>query len=203
MAESCPSLISVNSITGTKLIEDGGRHCDQDIWQLSSTLKTNGDLALEIEQIAYLAEIIASVAVVVSLVYLATQIKQSNRLMELEKTKYAAEQVTSIVELVIGDASLVELTAKDRTQLSVTEKERLLLLGRRTINAIRQTWLTADKDALEKGSVQSVGTFKQMYHRPISNYGMPDVWPDFKLAMESEFVEWFDKNIVAENGEPS
>jgi len=146
------------------------------------------------EAIGAVGEIAGAVAVVLSLIYLASQIRHSNRLMTLEATRDASNLAVPIVDMILTDDHLMEILIKDRDSLTEIERAKLLTLGRRTIMAVRQVWLTRDE---VRGFEGMISIYKAMYHREGINYGMPDVWTSFKDAHEPEFTAWFDENVAS------
>ena len=146
------------------------------------------------EAIGAVGEIAGAVAVVLSLIYLASQIRYSNRLMTLEATRDAFDQSLPVVDMILTDDHLMEILIKDRDSLTEVERAKLLTLGRRMIMASRQIWLTRDEVRGVEGLVR---IYKAMYHREGINYGMPDVWTSFKDAYEPEFAAWFDENVAS------
>jgi len=149
------------------------------------------------EAIGAIGEIAGALAVVASLIYLATQIRQSNKLLNLESRKYVIEQVTMIGEIVLKDESLITLMLKKREDLNKTENARLMMLARRMVIGIQQGFDHAPSD-VELDGLATV--MKSMYHREGINYGVPDIWPEYRevLAIDhADFVNWFDEKIVS------
>ncbi len=147
------------------------------------------------EAIGAIGEIAGALAVVASLIYLATQIRQSNKLLILESRKYVIEQVTMIGEIVLKDETLITLMLKQREDLNKTENARLMILGRRMIIGIQQGFDNAPDDNLDG----LAANMKSMYHREGINYGVPDVWPEYREVValdDPDFVKWFDEKIV-------
>ncbi|NQV69442.1 MAG: hypothetical protein HQ498_05390 [Pseudohongiella sp.] len=147
------------------------------------------------DAIGAVGEIAGAIAVVVSLIYLASQIRQSNRLMTLEATKYATEAVIPIADMVLADDSLIDLMIKDSEELTVRELVKLKLLGRRMIIGIRSNYLAKDD---VRYLDESITMYNSIYHRDKFNYGMSLVWPDYRKELNPEFVAWFDENIVSQ-----
>ena len=149
------------------------------------------------EAIGALGEIAGALAVVASLVYLATQIRQSNKHLDLESSKHTIEQVTRIGEFVLQDESLVELLIKTREELNATERARLTILGGRMIVGIQQGY----RNEANAEDLDGLATFmNMMYHREGLNYGLPDVWPAYRelLSIDSpDFVTWFTEKVVS------
>ena len=38
---------------------------------------------------------------------------------------------------------------------------------------------------------------RAVYHRPILNYGAPLAWESYKSRADPEFIDWFERNVVA------
>lgn len=145
--------------------------------------------------IGAIAEIAGAIAVVVSLVYLASQIKHSNHLMTLEATKYATDLVIPFMDMMLVEDDLLDLMIKDPSDLSEREQIKLKLLGRRMIVTIRQMYLAKDEIRLME---ETISMCRAAYHRDKMNYGMPTVWPEYKQELPTEFVAWFEDRIVSE-----
>lgn len=149
------------------------------------------------DAIGAIGEIAGALAVVASLIYLATQLRQNNKLIDLESEKHVIGQVTMIGDIVLKDESLVELMLKQREELNNVEHARLMMLGRRMIIGIQQGFDNVP-DKRQLNGLAAV--MKSMYHREGLNYGVPDVWREYSkvLSVDSpDFVNWFDEKVVA------
>lgn len=144
--------------------------------------------------IGAIGEIAGAIAVVVSLIYLASQIRHGNKLMTLEATKYISGQITPIIDMVLQNDELIDLMQKGHEELTERETAKLHLLGRRMIEAARQTYLAKDEVRDIEASILILRT---VYHREKNNYGMPYVWPESKKAQTPDFAEWFEANIAS------
>lgn len=145
------------------------------------------------DAIGAFGEIAGAIAVVVSLVYLASQIRHSNNLMSMEASRFVAEQSIPIADLILENPDLMKIQIKDRNELDDLERSLLHLLGRRMIIAARQVYLSQEEVRDLDGVLR---VYRGMYHRPGVNYGMPDCWPEFKKINSPDFVKWFDENIA-------
>ena len=143
------------------------------------------------EAIGVIGEICGALAVVASLFYLATQMRQNNRLLVLESRKYATASIFDVVDMVLQDQTIIDLMLKPRNELNDSEKARLLLLGRRMIISIQQGY---NNNVDERDQLSSIA--KAMYHREGMNYGLPDIWDEHKVVLQPDFVDWFESTIV-------
>jgi len=146
------------------------------------------------DAIGAVGEIAGALAVVVSLVYLASQIRQSNRLMSLEATKFSTDTILTLTDMVLADDKLIDLMVKDSEDLTERELFKLKMLGRRMIVAIRSNYLARDE---VRSLDESTTMFSAIYHRDKFNYGMRLVWPEYKNELNPEFATWFEENIVS------
>jgi hypothetical protein len=145
------------------------------------------------EAIGAIGEVVGALAVVASLIYLASQMRQNNKLLVLEANKFGVEQVMVMSDLILNDQSLIDLMLKPRDQLDKSEKTRLSVLGRRTIISIQQNY----NNVTARDSIDSLATIMcEVYHREDINYGMPDVWPEYQKVLPPDFVNWFQVNIA-------
>ena len=91
------------------------------------------------DAIGAIAELLASITVIVTLIYLATQIRQSNTNLHITTTRdFANSQATWIRSLCYDEkmVSIYQLGLKDRQTLSKQERVRFDLLLLEMINQV-------------------------------------------------------------------
>ena len=110
---------------------------------------------MTLEQIAYLAEIIASVAVIASLIYVAKQLGQNTAMMRVAASSERVQRDFELGESLIdsreiaefwlkGDSELESLDPADRTRLMFFE--RRAILHWHNMYELRQEGLLPDAD---------------------------------------------------------
>jgi len=153
------------------------------------------------DAIGAIGEIVGAVAVVGSLIYLATQISVSNRVARNSANEELFNQWASNAELLAGDSERAQIFIKGLTRydsLNQEEKFRFNLQMHQTINAwernliqskaeeIDRHWIKK-QDWVRRRVVNSPG-FSQYYH-----YAKGSISPELCEVIESEigkFEEW-------------
>ena len=91
---------------------------------------------MTLEQIAAFAEIIASLGVIISLVYIARQMKQNTEHLKISNASLRVDREYSLVDPIMRDRDLMELWLKggDRfSELDEADQMRLILFEHRAI----------------------------------------------------------------------
>ena len=140
-----------------------------------------------------IGEILGAIAVFLTLLYLATQIKQTNKMARFETTREIMGQFNACNHLYATDATIREVLL-NKGELSVEEAEQLYSYVDMYCNAWATAQLALDQglvdEALFAGVVRDIGVamnrwpnMRQAVERWFSNY------PDFK---DSEFFRAID-----------
>lgn len=138
--------------------------------------------------------LVANLAVVAGIFFLALEVRQNNAMAELERQATVNARVNALVDMVIANPDLIDLLRKDTAALNASEAARLRLLGIRALLGFQDGFLDVRAGrAEEEGTMR---TQRAIYHRPILNYGVPLVWETFRNQADPEFVEWFETNVV-------
>ena len=106
------------------------------------------------DAIIALSEIITAIGVVVSLLYVAAQIKQSNRLVQSEAGFAYVTESNRFLELTITEAAVADLLVKLGSDTAITAEEEIRAdaLGERLIN----NWWLAE-NSFRKGVLDEEG----------------------------------------------
>ena len=140
-------------------------------------------------------EILGAVAVFLTLLYLAAQIRQANKMARFDTTREILAQVNACNRLIATDATIREVLFKE-SGLSVGEAEQLYSFVDMYCNAWATTQLAFDQDLVDEslwaGTVKDVGvqmkrwpSMRQPAETWLSNY------PDFK---DSEIFKAIDQH---------
>ena len=150
---------------------------------------------MESSKLGNWVSIATNLGVLAGLVFFGFEYRQNNQLIEIERSAYTQEQITSIIDLVIQDPGLVELMGKDKSELTQAEDDRLTLLGLRMLLNMQSQFsaIVASGSSLE----ENASIDRAIYARPRLNYRAPHAWETFKAARgETAFTSWFEKNVV-------
>ena len=149
---------------------------------------------ITLEQFNYIAEIVASAAVIASLIYVAIQIRQNtstNKLMSAQNLSYELRNVNAALaeDSDIADISLRAM--KDIESLSPTEKHRFYI----NVNCIFRVY----ESALYQHSQGTVDepVFNALLgnmHLTKNTSGYQAFWRDRKSIFSKEFQDYYDSD---------
>jgi len=154
---------------------------------------------MTLEQFAYLGEIIAAVAVIASLIYIGTELKQNTAALEAQSRFNLVSLRTSMVDILFQDRELLdalhkyvqgeELSRAERTAV-IVQSFRLLETWEWQFGEFRAGTLPKDRLPIE--------SWRQLYHeRPIPN-ALPEAWQIRRAALHPEFVKFIEESVIAE-----
>lgn len=142
-----------------------------------------------------IVSILANVGVIAGIVFLGIELRQNNRLLDVEVRANYTGRASSVLELVIQQPDLVMLMEKEPESLTETERNRLRLLGIRLLLTTEQNYKDVIAGFQDEAEVRRFT--KSIYDRPVLNYGVPLAWETYKLRASPEFVEWMEANVIA------
>ncbi|MEQ9021582.1 MAG: hypothetical protein RLN82_02350 [Pseudomonadales bacterium] len=147
---------------------------------------------MNLEQLAYLAEIIAAIAVIASLIYVARQLQQTNEMMKVSASNSRVEREYDILNDVIGNREIAEIWCKgDRSfdSLDDIDQQRLIFFERRAIvlwhhiYSLRQQGLYSDEDwHWNEWIIQNIGR----------RQAIREAWNLFKGSYQQSFQNYID-----------
>lgn len=147
---------------------------------------------MSIEQYAYLGEIVAAVAVIASLIYVARQLAQTATTMRVSGASERLERDYEIVLPLIENREFAEIWLKagdDFASLDDVDQQRVLFFERRAIMLWHHTF------QLRKQSLLQDAIWKEQIW-VIKNIGrrqpVREAWKLFRGAFEQDFQEFVD-----------
>lgn len=149
--------------------------------QAMDTLKLNGWLT-----------VLTNIGVIVGLVFLVLEVQQNNEFYTLEVTSRNLDVIYNIVDVAFEDESAFETMMKDPAERTLLESVRLESIGRRMIVAYRRSWRDGYFDAYP----ELAATVSQTWNSQI-NFGMSEAWEGLKPALSSEFISWWESNVIS------
>ncbi len=126
------------------------------------------------DAIGAVGEILGAAAVLITLLYLATQVKQTNKIARFNSTRELMGQFDDLNRLVVTDAGLRQILAKEG-ELSDDEREQLYSFA----NMYCNVWSTA-QTAFDQGQLEA-GFFASA----LKDVGVElRRWPNFRRSVE-------------------
>ena len=150
-----------------------------------------------LEQAAFIGEIIAAIAVIASLIYVARRVGQNTAMMRVNAASERLQREFDIASPMIQSRDIAEIwvtAASDFDSLDNVDKERMLVYERRAIAlwhhlfVLRQQKLYADAEWHE--AKWMIRTFGQ-------RQANREAWRLVKEAFEKPFQEFVDNQIAS------
>ncbi len=150
---------------------------------------------MTLEQLAYVAEIVAAIAVIASLIYFARQLHQTNAMMRVSASNSRVEREYDILNDVIANRDIAEIWCKGDTSfdsLDEVDQQRLIFFERRAIVlwhhifSLRQQDLYSDDDwHWNEWVIQNIGR----------RQAIREAWNQFKDSYQEPFREYIDEQF--------
>jgi hypothetical protein len=152
---------------------------------------------MALEQLALLAEIIAAIAVVASLVYVAKQMRQTNILIGAQAVSAEYEGRRNFAENLSLTPSLAEVLAKVKKgeKMSEAESIQLYALGLSVLRSFEYHFLERASGAHSRDE-HYVDRLRALYHSNWLDYRLADTWNKSKSQFNPEFARFFEENVV-------
>jgi len=155
---------------------------------------------MTLEQLAYLAEIIAAIAVIASLVYIAKQLGQTNSMMRVSAANERVEREYDLLNSIIDNRETAEYWCKGGSSfdsLDEVDQQRLIFFERRAIVlwhhlfSLRQQGLYSDEDWYwNEWIIQNIGR----------RQSVREAWRQFRDSYKKPFQEYIDGQFaIADN----
>ena len=145
-----------------------------------------------LEQFNYIAEIIASVAVIASLIYVAIQIHQNTHTIKLTSAQNLSHELRDSFAFLISDVELTEIhlrAMQNIESLTPLEKHRLYLWLNNTFRVYENAHYQNTQGTVDKvvwnGIIGNLNATKKQ-----SGYQL--FWDERKFFFNTEFQEFYD-----------
>jgi hypothetical protein len=142
------------------------------------------------DAVSAIAEILSSVGVIASLVYLAIQLRQNNELMSAEARQSRTESSESAFRAMAENADLAEIFVKARQgqKLSAVEGQRFMAYWMALLVNLQATFRELRPEELE-----SVLNRYRTYQAALPELNA--VWSQVRTNLVPAFVELMDTNV--------
>lgn len=147
---------------------------------------------LDITTLAAWGEFIGGIAVVVSLIYLASQIRQNSKLLRASTASASVSGVNDQSSLIVQDPEVARIFwdgLEDRSSLSESDRRRFDALIGMQLSALNQEYQFA-ADGVIGSTVWSSRT--RGYRRVLQQPGMRQWWNEWRDVYGDEFGEFVD-----------
>ena len=138
-------------------------------------------------------EVVGIAAVVLSLVFVAYEIRQNNELMAADARQVRTSMVIDSWRFGAENGDLAELRGRERSgeELTDVERERVDMLVMAVYVSLDWQFRELSANSPEMNQVREVQRYNFANK---SEY--PRVWEDRKNSFRPEFVQWMEENVV-------
>jgi hypothetical protein len=146
----------------------------------------------DITILAAWGEFLGGIAVVVSLVYLASQIRSNTRMLQVSTTVAYGETDMEISKLIIADPEVGRIFregAADRESLTVAERNRFDDLLAMATRQFQRTYFVAQEGAMKPAIWQGA---KKGHGWVLQQRGSQQWWKESRFFFSDEFAEFVD-----------
>ncbi len=150
---------------------------------------------MTLQDLGNIGEFVAAVGVIVSLVYLATQIRQNTRAVRSSAQQEILGDMSAFISLVTGDsdtASFYELGLADSRDLSRAERLRFSLLLTRFFYGFSRVYDLHRDGNLEPESWEAQ---KEILRWVIKQPGVKRWWPNARSQIPSSFADFVAREM--------
>lgn len=155
---------------------------------------------MTLEQYAYLGQIIAAIAVVASLVYIGTELRQNTQALEAQSRFNLVALRTGIIDILVQDRGLLEALHKytQGEELSRAERTAVMVQAFRLLETWEWQYGEFQAGTLPRDRLP-VGSWRQLYHKKIVPNALAEAWEIRKPALHPSFVEFIESNVIEES----
>ena len=147
---------------------------------------------LELSELAQIAEVVAAMAVVFSLIYVGLELKENTNAVRAASVQAITTGTRDSLMMVASDAELariVRLGSIDRSALNDDERYRFGIFSRQRWLFFQGIWVQQHLDVLDQGVWES---YRQVVCSLLRNPGDREEWINHTNALSSDFVVWVE-----------
>ena len=150
-----------------------------------------------------ISEFVGAIAVVVTLVYLAIQVRQNTSALKSTATQGAHDQTAALYDLVSGDASLADLFVRgliSPDELTSIETARFFSLSMAFMFRFQNWYLQTRSGLIEKELLESWSrVLRQLSGAP----GFQRFWQQRAHIFADEFVRHLEQGVLSRESDPN
>lgn len=153
---------------------------------------------MTLDQIAAFAEIIASLGVVVSLIYVARQLRQSNKLMQIGAADARVQRDFDIANQLVSNREFAQVwlkgSAEGLASMDAVDQARVMFFNRHAILHWSNMFELNRDGLLPASSWQEMSALIRMVSRQQS---LRETWQQIREGFDPAFRAFLDKELAA------
>ena len=157
---------------------------------------------MELAQLADLGEFIGGVAVLATLLYLAAQVRQGNRLSRTRMHQEAARASTELSYFVGGRDEFLGLLARAADgldSLHEDDRRRFYLVSRAALNYFETLFYARSRGEVE----DEIWDSRILRMRQFNSRGLEETWIDHRPFYGASFVAFFESQVLGVDYTPN
>ena len=148
---------------------------------------------MRIEKVAPIAEIISSVAIVVTLVYLSVQTQQTYRALIANSQQATLTADMTLISALIGNPEVAANAARPISELSVAEEGQVANVFAGMMRTREFAWLQYQTEVLDEPTFESYMETLVRWIRDFEGYRY--YWEFFSQYTNPEFTEYVNSKL--------
>lgn len=157
---------------------------------------------MSLEQYAHISQIVGVILIVISLAYVARQLRQNTEMMRVNASSEWLQKDFDIVSSLIENRELAEAWVRggnDFDQLDETDRQRLVFFERRAMTLWQHIFQMRNKGLYEDSDWE---TMQLLIRHLASRQSMQAAWQMFRGTYEPGFQEFLDSQLSLPPGRP-
>jgi hypothetical protein len=150
---------------------------------------------MSLEEASQIGELIASIGVLISLVYLAVQVKQNTKALQMDTARSAAAELADANNFTAENEGYAEIFfrgVQDIESLEGVERMRFYAGMHKFFRSHENTHYQYINGALSAARFQSISS---QFASVISTPGLQAYWADRKNWYSAEFQDWVEQTV--------
>jgi len=150
---------------------------------------------MTIMEFGAIGEFVGAIAVVVTLVYLAIQMRQNTNALKLTAVRSVTEELQDMFSLAASDRELTEIIVKASREsgLQGTERARYYMFTNNLVRVYENAYLQSRVGVIDKAHWEGMTRMMIDYTSMAAFQGF---WADRKHWVSNDFQEYMDKKVV-------
>jgi len=152
---------------------------------------------MTLEQYAYVGEIIAAIAVIASLIYIGSELRQNTQALQAQTRYNIITMRTSAIRALRSDRSLLEASYRFLGGEDVSKAEEAAI--KLTANELLEMWEWQHAE-YQAGTLPverlPVENWRRIFHEKFFPNAVAEVWDHRKNVLNDEFVKFMEERVV-------
>lgn len=152
---------------------------------------------MTLEQWAYIGEIIAAIAVIASLIYIGSELRQNTEALQAQARFNLISQRASFADLLMQDRELLDILARSQAKEELSRAEEIAVY----VHAIRtlEMWEWQHSE-YQAGTLPAerlpLRAWRSIFHEKRIPNAVREVWETRKDVLSPKFVKFMEESIA-------